>query len=91
MTTQEWKALIRMTQSTSKANTYLGHYKGVPVELTSNSTLTQVTLMCNPNALVTPKSFMMDDELPSLYRKVFRALYDTWYSVYSVTIDNLPF
>ena len=88
MTTQEWKALIRMTQSTSKDNTYLGHYKGIPVELTSNSTLTRVYIHCNHDNIVTPRTFMMDDELPSLYRKVFRALYDTWHAT---KIDNLPF
>ena len=88
MTTQEWKALIRMTQSTSKDNLYLGHYKGIPIELSTNSTLSRVYIHCNHDNIVKPKSFMMDDELPVLYRKVFRALYDTWYRV---QVDNIPF
>jgi len=88
MTTQEWKALIRMTQSTSKDNVYLGHYKGVPVEVSTNSTLTRVYIHSNHDNIVEPRAFMMNDELPLLYRKVFRALYDTWHAI---TVDNLPF
>jgi hypothetical protein len=94
MTTHEWKALIRMTTSSS-TNTYHGHYKGVPIEVTSNSTLTRdgtmwetVHIHCNHDNVVSPKTFTMDDELPLLYRNVFRALYDTWHAF---TIDNLPF
>ena len=86
MTTQEWKALIRMTMTSN--NSFMGHYKGVPVELTSNSILTRVYIHSNHDNIVPPRTFMMDDELPSLYRKVFRALYDTWHAV---TVDNLPF
>jgi len=33
-------------------------------------------------------AFGKDDELPTLFRKVFRQLYNTWYAI---TIDNLPF
>jgi hypothetical protein len=87
MTIQEWKALCRMTLSTS-TNSYLGHYKGVPIEISSNSTLTRVYLITNHEDVVPMKSFKMDTELPPLYRKVFRELYNTWHAV---TIDNLPF
>lgn len=87
MTTQEWKALIRMT-SYSSTNSYSAHYKGVPIEITSNSTLSKVYVFCNHDNIVPPMMFKMDDELPSLYRKVFRELYNTWHAV---TIDNLPF
>ena len=85
MTTQEWKALIRMT---SVGNQYLGHYKGIPVEVSCNSTLTRVYVICNHENIVPMRSFTMNDELPTLYRKVFRQLYNTWYAV---TVDNLPF
>ena len=87
MTTQEWKALCRMTLSTS-TNSYLGHYKGVPIEISSNSTLSRVYLITNHEDVVPMKSFKMNDELPLLYRKVFRALYDTWHAI---TVDNLSF
>lgn len=87
MTTQEWKALIRMTLSTS-TNSYSGHYNGIPIEVSSNSTLTRVFVICNHEDVVPMKSFMMNDKLPSLYRKVFKELYRTWYAI---TIDNLPF
>jgi len=87
MTSQEWSALIRMTASSSTSS-YVGHYKGLPIEVTSNSTLTRVHIHCNHDNVVKPRIFVKDDELPSLYRKVFRALYDTWHAI---TIDNLPF
>lgn len=86
MTTQEWKALIRMTSSSN--NGFLGHYKGIPIEVTSNSTLSRVYIHTNHDNIVKPRMFMMDDELPLLYRKVFRQLYNTWHAI---TIDNLPF
>lgn len=86
MTTQEWKALIRMCNTSN--NTYLGHYKGVPVEVSTNSTLTRVYVICNHDNIVPMKSFTMNDELPTLFRKVFRELYNTWHAI---TIDNLPF
>ena len=86
MTTQEWKALIRMTMTPS--NSFMGHYKGIPIEISSNSTLTWVYVICNHENIVPMKSFKMDTELPPLYRKVFRELYNTWHAV---TIDNLPF
>ena len=88
MTTQEWKALIRMTQSTSKDNVYLGHYKGIPVEVSTNSVLTRVYIHSNHDNIVTPRTFMMDDKLPTLYRKVFKELYRVWYDI---KVDNLPF
>ena len=87
MTTQEWKGLIRMTLSTS-TNSYLGHYKGVPIEISSNSTLSRVYLITNHEDVVPVKSFKMDTKLPPLYRKVFRELYNTWYSI---EVNNLPF
>jgi len=87
MTDREWKALIRMTLSTS-TNSYLGHYKGVPIEVSSNSTLSRVYLITNHEDVVPMKSFKMDTELPPLYRKVFRELYNTWYNI---EVDNLPF
>jgi hypothetical protein len=87
MTSQEWNALIRMTTSSS-TNSYLGHYKGIPIEISSNSTLTRVYLITNHEDVVPMKSFKMDTELPSLYRKVFKELYRTWHAI---TIDNLPF
>lgn len=87
MTDREWKALIRMTLSTS-TNSYLGHYKGVPVEVTSNSTLSKVYVLCNHTEVVPPMMFRMDDKIPSLYRKMFKELYNTWYSI---EVDNLPF
>jgi hypothetical protein len=86
MTTQEWKAVIRMT--TTSNNSFMGHYKGVPIEVSTNSTLTRVYVICNHEDVVPMKSFKMDDKLPTLYRKVFRTLYNTWYAV---TVDNLPF
>ena len=86
MTTQEWKALIRMTSTST--NTFMGHYKGVPVELKSNSALTRVWLYCNHDNVVHPRSFKMDDALLPLYRDVFKKLYNTWYDV---KVDNLPF
>ena len=86
MTIQEWKALIRMTMTSN--NNFMGHYKGIPVEVSSNSTLTRVYVICNHENIVPMKSFKMDTELPPLYRKVFRELYNTWHAV---TIDNLPF
>ena len=86
MTTQEWKALIRMTSTST--NSFMGHYKGVPVELFANSTLTRIWVQCNHDNIVKPRTFVMDDDLPSLYRKVFRALYNTWYNI---KVDNLPF
>ena len=86
MTTQEWKALIRMTSSSN--NSFMGHYKGIPIEVTSNSTLTRVYIYTDHDNIVQPRTFMMDDTLPSLYRKVFRALYNTWYNI---KVDNLPF
>ena len=86
MTTQEWKALIRMTMTSN--NSFMGHYKGVPIEITSNSTLSRVYLITNHEDVVPMKIFKMDTELPPLYRKVFRELYNTWHAV---TIDNLPF
>jgi len=86
MTTQEWKAVIRMTIASN--NSFMGHYKGVPIEVFTDSTLTRVWVQCNHDNVVAPKAFGKDDELPTLYRKVFRTLYDTWYAV---TIDNLPF
>jgi hypothetical protein len=85
MTTQEWKALIRMT---SVGNQYLGHYKGIPVEVSSNSTLTRVFVICNHENIVPMRSFTMNDKLPTLYRKVFKELYRVWHTI---TIDNLPF
>ena len=66
----------------------MGHYKGVPVELFANSTLTRIWVQCNHDNIVKPRTFVMDDDLPSLYRKVFRALYNTWYNI---KVDNLPF
>ena len=66
----------------------MGHYKGIPIEVTSNSTLTRVYIYTAHDNIVTPRTFMMDDDLPSLYRKVFRALYNTWYNI---KVDNLPF
>ena len=86
MTIQEWKALIRMTMTSN--NSYSGHYKGVPIEITSNSTLSKVYVLCNQDSLVPPMMFKMGDELPSLYRKVFKELYNTWYNI---KVDNLPF
>ena len=86
MTTQEWKALIRMTMTST--NSYSGHYKGIPVEVSSNSTLTRVFVICNHENIVPMRSFTMNDKLPTLYRKVFKELYNTWYAV---TVDNLPF
>ena len=86
MTTQEWKALIRMTMTSS--NSFMGHYKGVPVELTSNSTLTRVYVICNHENIVPMKNFKMNDKLPALFRKVFKELYRVWYDT---TVDNLPF
>jgi len=86
MTDREWKALIRMT--TTSNNSYSGHYKGVPIEITSNSTLSTVYVITNHEGVVPMRSFKMDTELPPLYRKVFRTLYDTWHAV---TVDNLPF
>ena len=86
MTTHEWKALIRMTSTSN--NSYSGHYKGIPVEVTSNSTLTRVHIHSNHDNIVAPRIFMKDDDLPLLYRKVFRQLYNTWYVI---TVDNLPF
>ena len=66
----------------------MGHYKGVPFEVTSNSTLTRVYLYTDHDNIVTPRTFMMDDELPPLYRDVFKKLYNTWHNI---TVDNLPF
>jgi len=86
MTTQEWKALIRMCNTST--NSYSGHYKGVPVEVSTNSVLTRVYVICNHDNIVPMKSFTMNDELPTLFRKVFRELYNTWHAV---TVDNLPF
>jgi len=86
MTTQEWKALIRMCNTST--NSYSGHYKGVPIEVFTNSTLTRVWIHCNHDNIVAPKAFMMNDKLPLLYRKVFRQLYNSWYAI---TVDNLPF
>ena len=86
MTDREWKALIRMT--TTSNNSYSGHYKGVPIEITSNSTLSTVYVITNHEGVVPMRSFKMDTELPPLYRKVFRTLYDTWHAI---TVDNLPF
>ena len=86
MTIQEWKGLIRMTMTSN--NSYSGHYKGVPIEVSSNSTLSRVYLITNHEDVVPMKSFKMDTELPPLYRKVFRELYNTWYNV---KVDNLPF
>jgi len=86
MTTQEWKALIRMT--TTSNNSYSGHYKGVPIEITSNSTLSTLYVITNHEGVVSVRSFKMDTELPPLYRKVFKELYNTWYSI---EVDNLPF
>jgi len=89
MTTQEWKALIRMTSiGASIGNSYSGHYKGIPVEVSTNSTLTRVYVICNHEDVVPMKSFKMNDKLPTLYRKVFKELYRVWYNV---TVDNLPF
>jgi len=87
MTTREWDALIRMSTSTS-TNSYSGHYKGIPIEVSSNSRLSRMYVICNQEGVVPMRSFTIDDELPLLYRKVFRALYDTWHAI---TIDNLPF
>ena len=86
MTDREWKALIRMTMTSN--NSFIGYYKGVPIELTSNSTLSKVYLFCNHPKVVSPMMFKMDDKLPSLYRKVFKELYNTWHSI---EVDNLPF
>jgi len=86
MTDREWKALIRMT--TTSNNSYSGHYKGVPIEITSNSTLSTVYVITNHEGVVPMRSFKMDTELPPLYRKVFKELYNTWYSI---EVDNLPF
>ena len=86
MTTQEWKALIRMTSTST--NSFSGHYKGVPVEVSSNSTLTRVHVICNHDNIVPPMSFMMDSPILPLYRKVFKELYNTWYNI---KVDNLPF
>jgi hypothetical protein len=86
MTTQEWKALIRMTSTST--DSYSGHYKGVPIEVFTNSTLTRVWVQCNHDNIVAPKAFGKDDELPLLYRKVFKELYRVWYDT---TVDNLPF
>ena len=86
MTTSEWKALIRMTSSSN--NSFIGHYKGVPVEVTSNSTLTRVYIHSNHDNIVTPRTFMVNDELPTLYRKVFKELYRVWHTI---QMDNLPF
>ena len=88
MTTQEWKALIRMTMTSTSINSFSGHYKGVPVEVSSNSTLTRVWVQCNHDNIVPPMTFKMGDELPSLYRDVFKKLYNTWYNI---QMDNLPF
>ena len=87
MTIQEWKALCRMTLSTS-TNSYLGHYKGIPLEISSNSTLSRVFVITNHETVVPMRSFTMNDDLPILYRKVFRELYNTWHSI---EVDNLPF
>ena len=86
MTTQEWKALIRMTSTFN--NSYSGHYKGVPVEVSTNSTLTRVYVICNHEDVVPMKNFKMNDKLPALFRKVFKELYRVWYDT---TVDNLPF
>ena len=86
MTTQEWKGLIRMISTAT--NSFMGHYKGVPIELFANSTLTRVWVHCNHDNIVPPKTFECDDELPPLYRDVFKKLYNTWHNVH---IDNLPF
>ena len=86
MTTQEWKALIRMTSTST--NSFSGHYKGVPIEVSSNSTLTRVFVHCNHDNIVPPITFTMDDTLPSLYRDVFKKLYNTWHNM---KVDNLPF
>ena len=86
MTTSEWKALIRMTSTFN--NSYSGHYKGIPIEVSVNSTLTRVYVHCNHESVVEPKTFMATDELPSLYRKVFKELYRVWYDT---KVDNLPF
>ena len=86
MTTSEWKALIRMCNTST--NSYSGHYKGIPVEVTSNSTLTRVYIHSNHDNIVAPRVFREDAELPTLYRKVFKELYRVWYDT---TVDNLPF
>lgn len=86
MTIQEWKALIRMTSTST--NSFSGHYKGVPVELSSNSTLTRVWITTNHEDVVPPMTFMPDSPLGSLYRNVFKELYNTWYNI---KVDNLPF
>jgi hypothetical protein len=86
MTTSEWKALIRMTMTPT--NSYSGHYKGIPVEVSSNSTLTRVFVICNHENIVPMKSFKMNDDLPTLYRKVFKELYRVWHDI---KVDNLPF
>jgi len=86
MTTQEWKALIRMTSTSN--NSFMGHYKGVPIEISSNSTLSTLYVITNHEGVVPMRSFKMDTELPPLYRKVFKELYNTWYSI---EVDNLPF
>ena len=86
MTTSEWKALIRMCNTSTSS--YSGHYRGIPIEVSVNSVLTRVYVICNHEDVVPMKSFKMNDKLPLLYRKVFRQLYNTWHAV---TIDNLPF
>ena len=86
MTTSEWKALIRMCNTST--NSYSGHYKGVPIEVSTNSTLTRVYVICNHEDVVPMKNFKMNDKLPALYRKVFKELYRVWYDT---TVDNLPF
>jgi len=86
MTTHEWKALIRMTSTSN--NSFMGHYKGVPIEISSNSTLSTLYVITNHEGVVPMRSFKMDTELPPLYRKVFKELYNTWYSI---EVDNLPF
>jgi len=86
MTDREWKALIRMTSTSN--NSFMGHYKGVPIEISSNSTLSTLYVITNHEGVVPMRSFKMDTELPPLYRKVFKELYNTWYSI---EVDNLPF
>ena len=87
MTSQEWSALIRMTTSTS-TNSYSGHYKGIPIEVTTNTMLTRVRLDTNHDNIVQPMSFTKDSPLLPLYRKVFKELYRVWYDI---KVDNLPF
>ena len=86
MTTSEWKALIRMCNTST--NGFSGHYKGVPIEVSTNSTLTRVYVICNHENIVPMRSFTMDDKLPTLFRKVFKELYDVWYDM---KVDNLTF